>query len=277
MLPAVTSPRVARARQLAGAVRRRVGRVRTAATYERNVPTDYVFIVTGGRSGSTLIQGLLNAMPRTLVRGENNFYLLPMFRAQGRVFNYKRRFGKDAHGVKSAHYGVHNFDLTAYTTMTRDWTVRSLLGEVDPRNVDRIGFKEVSWNAIRPDETAAFFNWFESVFPNARYVLNRRDPGVAIHSGHYRSMSEQAAAAAFRRVFDVQDFLHDTRPERTFFTEFEVVTGDDAAAKDEQLRGLATFVTGACSDSLLADLRAVTKVGHGPFPFGVARGGRVKS
>ena len=32
---------------------------------------DYVFVVTYGRSGSTLVQGMLNTMPRTLVRGEH--------------------------------------------------------------------------------------------------------------------------------------------------------------------------------------------------------------
>ena len=41
----------------------------------------YVFVVTYGRSGSTLVQGLLNAFPRVLVRGENDLYLLDLYRA----------------------------------------------------------------------------------------------------------------------------------------------------------------------------------------------------
>jgi len=32
----------------------------------------YVFVVTYGRSGSTLMQGLLNALPGVLVRGESS-------------------------------------------------------------------------------------------------------------------------------------------------------------------------------------------------------------
>ena len=41
----------------------------------------FLFVVTYGRSGSTLVQGLLNAMPGVLVRGENNLFVLPLFRS----------------------------------------------------------------------------------------------------------------------------------------------------------------------------------------------------
>ena len=35
---------------------------------------DYVFVVTYGRTGSTLVQVLLNTLPRTLVRSENGMF-----------------------------------------------------------------------------------------------------------------------------------------------------------------------------------------------------------
>ena len=40
-----------------------------------------VFVVTYGRSGSTLVQNMLNALPSACVRGENENLLAPLARA----------------------------------------------------------------------------------------------------------------------------------------------------------------------------------------------------
>ena len=37
----------------------------------RDAPVDHVFVMTYGRSGSTLLMGLLNSIPGYLIRGEN--------------------------------------------------------------------------------------------------------------------------------------------------------------------------------------------------------------
>jgi hypothetical protein len=253
-------------------VRRRTEAVRRERAFRRHAPGKFVFVVTPGRSGSTLVQGLLNALPNTLIRGENNFYLLPMFRAQSRVVSYQHRFSKDTHRVRSAHYGIANFDIPGYADMARQWTLRALLGDVDPRAVDVIGFKEVRWNEIMPSEEEAFFAWLETLFPDARYVLNRRDPESVIRSGHYREISEEMAAAIVRRVFDIQAYLRRTRPGRTFDTDFEIIAGADDKARDATLHDLAEFVVGSCPDELLTELRNVTTVPHGPYPFGASRG-----
>ena len=43
--------------------------------------TKSVFIVTYGRSGSTLVQNMLNALPGACIRGENENLLAPFARA----------------------------------------------------------------------------------------------------------------------------------------------------------------------------------------------------
>jgi hypothetical protein len=281
MLLAVTSAQLARtrdvARRAAGRVKRKAIRVRNARLLSRTQPQRYVFIVSGGRSGSTLLQGILNAMPGTLVRGENNFFILPLFRAQRRLQVFQNRFGDKSIPVTSAFYGLSEMDVDDVVRTTRQLMLRQLLGNTDPRGVDVLGFKEVRWENIRPDETEAFFAFFDRVFPGALFVLNERNPEVVIGSGHWQQKDSDEALAALERVGEVQDFLRRTRPGRTYDTTFEVITGDDRAASDAQLKGLAEFVVGACDESLLDDLRAVLKVGHGPYPFGKARKDRKKS
>src|SRR6056297_391020 len=50
-----------------------------------------VFVVTYGRSGSTLVQNLLNGLPGACVRGENENLLAPLVRAWDIVRHSKQR------------------------------------------------------------------------------------------------------------------------------------------------------------------------------------------
>ena len=75
----------------------------------------YVFVVTYGRSGSTLTQGMLNTLPRTLVRGENNLYLLPLYRAYNGLKTFAEKFaGAGAAKPTSAFYGLRETDLDGF-------------------------------------------------------------------------------------------------------------------------------------------------------------------
>src|SRR3954447_25026285 len=88
----------------------------------------YVFVVTYGRSGSTLVQGLLNTLPQTLVRGENNFYVLALYRAQALARGFQRKYGKNPTPPSSAFYGLDEIDLTAFETSAHRLMVTQLLG-----------------------------------------------------------------------------------------------------------------------------------------------------
>lgn len=250
----------------------RVARLREARTPRH----EYVFVVSSGRSGSTLVQGLLNAMPRTLVRGENAFFILPLFRSYRRAKRFQRSFARNSTAT-SAFYGLNQINVGEFVTSARELTIRQLLGTTDPRTIDVLGFKEVRWDEIRADETEDFFAYFEQIFPDARYVLNSREPEVVVDSAHWRRVDRQEALRRVGRTAQVQQYLRDTRPGRTYDTTFEVITGSDTAARDAQLKGLAEFVAGSCDEALLDRLHQTLTVGHGPVPFGVARGRRASS
>jgi len=234
----------------------------------------HVFVVTYGRSGSTLVQGLLNTLPRTLVRGENNFYVLPLFRAQSLARNFKRRFGKKPQDASSAFYGLNEVDIPAFADSAGELVERQLLGPIDPSRVDVLGFKEVLWHRVAPQETEQFFTFLDKAFPGARYVLNQRHHDNVVASGFWQRQQEGDALAALRRVEAIQEFLRGTRPKRVFDTRYELLTSRDDSVRDSQLRGLAEFVHGSCDDRLLDELRETMKRGHGPNPFGASKSRR---
>jgi hypothetical protein len=232
----------------------------------------FVFVVTYGRSGSTLTQGMLNTLPRTLVRGENNLYLLPIFRAYNGLETFKNKFGgPGAAKASSAFYGLREVDLDAFAASVRQLVQQQLLGDVAVSNVDRLGFKEVLWHRIKPKEWSDFFGFMDLAFDEPLYVLNRRDVAMTSTSGFWQKKEPGVAEQQISRVRRLQDFLRDSRADRCVDTEFEAMTSDDQAVAAEQLRRLAEFVTGSCDDDLLAALFATRETGHGPNPFGKTR------
>ncbi len=229
----------------------------------------FTFVVTYGRSGSTLVQGLLNTLPGGLVRGENNLFVLPLFRSWVALRDYQQRYGKLAaeRGVQSAFYGMGEVSLDGFVESARELALRQLYGSADPATVNVLGFKEVAWHRVRPKEGPAFFNFLDKVFPDARYVLHRRAHENVTASGFWRRENPTSVTKALRRVEAIQDRLRETRPERTHDTRYERLTSDDPAVVDAELRGLAEFVLGSCNDPLVDKMRQTLEVGFGPNPF----------
>jgi hypothetical protein len=231
----------------------------------------FVFVVTYGRSGSTLTQGMLNTLPRTLVRGENGFYILPLFRSYAMLDDFNERFGKaHADKVTSAFYGLRETDLDDFAATAGELVQRQLLGTVPVADVDRLGFKEVLWHRVPQREWAPFFDFMDRAFGDPLYVLNQRDVAMASTSGFWRKKPD-AALRQIGRIRRMQQFLRESRPARTFDNAYEAMTSEDHDVAAAQLRGLAEFVTGGCDDELLAALFATRETGYGPNPFGKAR------
>lgn len=253
----------------AGRVARRVlGRERTPSFR-------YVFVVTYGRSGSTLVQGLLNTLPRVLMRGENGFYLLPLFHAMASVDGFRHtHLRHHPRAQNSAFYGLHVIKPRSFVTMTRTLVTGHLLGRVDPQSVDVLGFKEVLWYRVQPAETGPFFDFLDRAFPGCLYVLNEREHARVVGSGFWQAKDEGTVLEAIERVEDIQGFLRRTRPERTLDVRYELLTSDDPAVSEAQLKSLAEFVHGSCDDHLLETMRGTLEIGHGPYPFGTSRNRR---
>jgi Sulfotransferase family len=236
-------------------------------------PLRYLFVLAYGRSGSTLVQGLLNTIPRTLVRGENNLFILPIFRSMVSARAFQQKYGKGTIRPTSAFFGLPDLRPDVFADVTRDLVVKQLLGSVRHYEVDVIGFKEVRWNRIREDEQGDFFDFMDRAFPGAQYVLNQRNVEDVARSGFWRGQMPEAARNAVRRVEEIHEHLRITRPERILDIRYEQLTGDDESASEKQLRALAEFVVGSCDEELLAAMRKTLAVGHGPNPFGRSRRG----
>lgn len=234
----------------------------------------FVLVVTFGRSGSTLVQGLLNALPRTLVRGENNLFVLPIYRSLAAVREFRRlHLHHRTSNSASAFYGLNAIRRGPFLDALNRVVVASVRGGLPANDFDVLGFKEVLWHRIEPEETEEFFTFLDQALPGVRYVLNTRDPADALKSGFWLRTDEERARSDIERVLDIQQHLRETRADRVFDVRYEELT-DGGEGAERTLRGLAEFVTGEAPDeATLAGMRELLSVGHGPRPFGKSHSG----
>lgn len=138
----------------------------------------YVFVVTYGRSGSTLLMGVLNSLPGYLVRGENRDAVHHLF-----LFHQTLATEKVRADPKVLRQRTHPFFGIADVPLRRSIaTSRRLLLEtvLRPKPDTRVtGFKEIRW--AHPD-LEEYVAWLREVFPGARFVVNTRDHADVLRS-----------------------------------------------------------------------------------------------
>lgn len=146
----------------------------------------FVFVMTYGRSGSTLVMGLLNSIDGYLVRGENRHALRHLYefhrsgvRERDRVS--ARRAGQTTHPW----FGIEGFDEEASYAGIRRLALDTLLRPEPDTRVS--GFKEIRWY---DEDLVDYVTWLRRVFPGARFVVNTRHLPDAARSAFWRQETD---------------------------------------------------------------------------------------
>jgi hypothetical protein len=148
----------------------------------------YLFVVTYGRSGSTLLMGLLNSIPGYLVRGENWDALRHLYHFHRTLAEGSRRW-EPARLRQRTHpfFGAGDFPVRRSLEGTRRLVLDTVLR---PRADTRVtGFKEIRWYH---DDVEEYVAWLREVFPGARFVVNTRDHDEVRRSGWWAKRPENA-------------------------------------------------------------------------------------
>jgi hypothetical protein len=174
-------------------------------TPERRDELGYLFVVTYGRSGSTLLMGVLNSIPGYLVRGENWDALHHLFRFHRTLEEGSRRW-EPARLRQRTHpfYGAGDFPVRKSLDGTRALVLDTVLR---PKADTRVtGFKEIRWYH---DDVEEYVAWLREVFPGARFVVNTRAHDEVLRSGWWAKHPESAAAlpATEARILALADAL----------------------------------------------------------------------
>ena len=161
-----------------------------------------LFIVTYGRSGSTLLQSVIASNPGYRIRGENNDAVYHLFRSYKKLVRAKEVHGRHRRPADHPWYGI---DLVEPEHYARKLALAFIEEVIQPSDGDRvIGFKEIRYihHLARLEE---FLDFLRSAFAPAKIVFNIRNADAVKQSKWWARRPEKevmaklaACVAAFR-------------------------------------------------------------------------------
>jgi hypothetical protein len=128
-----------------------------------------LFVVSYGRTGSTVLMGILNAIPGYLIRGEN-----------ADLVGHLMAIGADLdpHAAKrpttprEAWFGGERYTADALRPVFREFLDRIMLGPSPPPGLRCYGFKEIRYSVDTVEEKVAFL---ESLYPGSGFIYSVRE------------------------------------------------------------------------------------------------------
>lgn len=191
-------------------------------------PLGYLFVVTYGRSGSTLVQGLLNAIPGYLIRGENRGVLYRLHQYHSALETARAEFARtEALTSRDAWYGIDGYSSSAATARMRALMVDTLLKPAPDTRVT--GFKEIRWFYRDWDRYLAFVR---EVFPGARFVINTRDHEAVANSRWWGNQPKRKVLARLGRYEKQLAAMAEVLGDAAFRIHYDDYVGDPSVLAD---------------------------------------------
>lgn len=146
---------------------------------------DNILIVTYGRSGSTLLQGLLNSIDNVTIRGENFNFIYNLF------YSYKSIESTSYHIKDTAKdlptnpwYGATSIDLNQSKLDIKKLILNVLKKDIKKGEV--VGFKEIRY--LKLSNLEEYLDFILEVLPNTALIFNFRSTESTIKSGWWKDM-----------------------------------------------------------------------------------------
>jgi len=169
----------------------------------------FLFIVSYGRSGSTLLQGMVNSVPGYCVRGENYNALFKTFKTYHELAQAKRKWGRRPTDPTHPWYGIEQASPAEFARQAVQLFFATCLRP--PAGTRCVGFKEIRYTPqhMTDDEFNAYLDFIGQVFPGAGLIFNIRKPEDTAASGFWRKTPPERVRSildqTLRRFTDYMD------------------------------------------------------------------------
>lgn len=211
-----------------------------------------ILIVTCSRSGSTLLQGLLNRIPRSLIRGENGNLCWHLYQAyKSLLFGLnKRNMCTEVAGTpQHPWYGSDLMDPELFVSTMRTMVKKLIFaGEFGEDQIDCYGFKEIRYREkdVREDLTG-YLDFLAMLFPNPAFVFNVRNPEQIATSGGQRNWPKHL------QVENLEDLFAGFRKEHHRLPNSFLISYEDVKAVSPQVKELFDFLGADYNEDTVRD------------------------
>lgn len=132
----------------------------------------YVFILTYGRSGSTLLMSIINSSPECIVRGENGGALYALFESYRRIKEGQIGREMTSQRATSPWWGIAEVSLDEYARDLGQTLTRHI---IRPSSEHRIcGFKEIRFSQRDAPDLKGYLDFLRTAFPSVKIIFNHR-------------------------------------------------------------------------------------------------------
>ena len=195
----------------------------------------HILVVTYGRSGSTLLQGLLNSIPGTLVRGENGNVFLTFFEIVQHMRSMRSNHA-NAFTANRPWFGISEISDSTLMDALRPAARAILLGDlVSEASLLCLGFKEIRYDELG-DIFEDYLNFLQELFPEAAVIFNTRDLAATSGSGWWR---DRYAGEVHAHLSEVHNQFSAFAAGRSNCFEIHY---EDVVGKSHRLRELFVFL-----------------------------------
>lgn len=222
----------------------------------------FVFIVTYGRSGSTLTQKILNSIPDYSIRGENGNSLFPVCRSISIIQNQynfvmrraelakppkaRKPFIADILGTSSdPWYGAEIVDPDRYAKAMLNSFVAHALNP--PSNARMLGFKDIHFHANQ-NFFAEQLDIMASYFPNCRFIFQTRNLEDVANSGWWKNQEKDKVIANLKNADQMFADYAETH-QNCFSLHF-----DDVFSANDGLKPLFRFLSARYDQGVLSEI-----------------------
>ncbi|MEO8927800.1 MAG: sulfotransferase [Caulobacteraceae bacterium] len=189
---------------------------------------DRLFVVTYGRSGSTLLQGFLNAIPGYRIYGENGGFLTRLHEAHEALVDANRHLVDPEKDIpRHAWFGSSRYDPQTLAAGFRAFADRMLFDPAAAPEVRVFGFKEVRYSDMGAEKLSEFLAFVREIYPRAAIVFNSRNLDDVVTSGWWRNVPRAALRIQLARFDAFAGEYARVNPDHAIHVRYDAIVDPD--------------------------------------------------
>jgi hypothetical protein len=195
-----------------------------------------ILVVTYGRSGSTLLQGILNSIDGCIIRGENYNFCYYLYKSWEALKKAKQIYSPTA---QSPWFGSHLLNEQVFISNCKNLLYTFLVSnESTYSTINCYGFKEIRYTQESiGNDLNNYLSFLKKIFPNVAFIFNTRNHENVIKSGWWTELNKRDALKILNETENSFYVYLKENLKNTFH-----ITYEDIISKSDKLEKMFDFI-----------------------------------
>lgn len=196
------------------------------------MPEKFFFIVTYGRSGSTLLQSLLNCCDGACIRGENYNLLYQLYLAKEKLQEVAQFQSDDVSEPNHPWFGANQVEVNHFAKSMVTAFVNHVLNYGPEVRIG--GFKEIRYldTQIPDQEFEDYLGFILNRFPDPYIIFNTRNWESVSKSGWWKEQDPEYVKEKITYADERFAYFNDKYRRRSYHVRYEDLTDNVDTVRD---------------------------------------------